>query len=157
FLIERFYRNRTADLGRLLLLRLHWDRFPNRWNRNGLPNFRSGLRRLSNRLTLACGITCWLQIIYAGCAIGPLIFGCFRCLLRHWLRFQCWLNGIVGVLVSYQRRTLYGDWHDFIQVHGELSSGQIAGTKFASEARTRFSVNIAWLGGRLRGCSNLHV
>src|SRR5262245_51201900 len=44
FLIERFHRDGTTDLGRLPLLRLHWNRFSNRCDRHRLANLRRGFR-----------------------------------------------------------------------------------------------------------------
>src|SRR5206468_7528672 len=100
---------------------------------------------------------CWRWLIAIVCAVGLLIFSCLHCRLRDWLRFERWFDRIVRVFVSYQRRAFYSDWRDFTQVHSELSPRQIARTKFPSQARTRFTVNVAWFGGRLRQCCNLHV
>src|SRR5262249_6264598 len=76
---------------------------------------------------------------------------------RRCVGYQCRLERIIGVVVSYKRGTFYCDRHDFTQVHSQLSARQIAGTKFAREASPRFTVNIAELGGRLGLRRNLHV
>ena len=106
---------------------------------------------------MACDVARRLHPIRSGSAVAFLGVGGLLIRLRCWLRYKCWLDRIVRVDVSYERGTFYGDWHHFSQIHSELSAGQIAGTEFASEARTGFTVNVAELGGRLGLCRNLHV
>ena len=47
-------------------------------------------------------------------------------------------------MVSYKRRTFYGDRHDFSQVHGQLGARQIAGAKFPSDTSSRFTMETAY-------------
>ena len=125
-----------------------WDRLSNLW---------SGLCRLGSRRIHACRVARRLHPIRAGSAVTLLSFGGFRSRLRRCVRYHCWLDRIIRVVVSYERGTFYGDRHDFTQVHSQLSARQIAGTKFASDTGPRFTVNVAELGGRLGLCRNLHV